>query len=81
MSFVDTSVASLKVGDQFWAISTGRTPYQVISIKHRQGAHDHVWAEVTASRLIEASKPFDQMRFVMVYIQHSDEIVLTRRIK
>lgn len=81
MAEVDHDVAALKVGDQFWAVSArSRTPYEVIAVEHKPGAANHVWAEVRARELMEASKPFDQMPLISLCALHGNEVRLRRRV-
>ena len=73
-------LAALKVGDQFWAVSSSCTPYEVTSIRHSPGAQYHLWAVITARELMEASRPFDQMPLIAVS-RHESEITLHRRVR
>ena len=76
----DDELASLKVGDQFWAVNNSRTPYEVTSVRYSPGAQDHLWAVITARELMEASRPFDQMPLIAVS-RHESEITLHRRVR
>ena len=81
-SEIDPDIAGLKVGSQFWAVSsTIRTPYVVTAVKHCPGANKHVWAEIRAWKLSAASKPFNQMLQVGLHAPHGNSVVLRRQIK